>query len=544
MIPGEIQAVLEGRSKFPVSEWHGCYDDSWNGAIVPEAFAHPAKFSNGLIRRIIKHGLAQGYWREGDTVGDPFGGVALGGIIAGYYGLNWVGVELEERFCRMGAGYDCPGISKAEWVRWYNRFARNKDICPHCQARAQNWYEQRKRASGLFLDGGIGVIPSLAPHRYAGNIELHQRKWAAKGYDVDVRMVQGDSRRFAEIVGQVSAAVTSPPFTEDQPCASQTRALKDYESFKCGGVGAQKRTQEMQSPGQIGRLRAGEVQAVITSPPYAESIKGDHAERETAEESRAKRNTPGGSTGKSCRFGGYGASEGNIGNLKEGRLDAAITSPPYDENSKHDHTHNQRDDRRGFRQGRGCHRGSENYGETPGQIGNLSGGSVEAVVTSPPWEDQLNNHDKGWTPPKATPGVYQADYGATEGQIGNSTGETYWQAMRAVYEQMRLALKPGGVAAVVVKDYVKGGKRVPLCDDTLKLLVALGFEPLERVHAMLVKETVENTLFEGEVVKTKSRKSFFRRLCEAKGSPKIDWEEVLFVRKSVDLPNTRDTMDE
>jgi hypothetical protein len=33
------------------------------------------------------------------------------------------------------------------------------------------------------------------------------------------------------------------------------------------------------------------------------------------------------------------------------------------------------------------------------------------------------------------------------------------------------------------------------------------------------------------VVKTTSRKSFFRRLAEAKGSPAIDHEDVIIVRK-------------
>jgi hypothetical protein len=102
--------------------------------------------------------------------------------------------------------------------------------------------------------------------------------------------------------------------------------------------------------------------------------------------------------------------------------------------------------------------------------------------------------------------------------------------MHQVYGQCLLALKPGGVMAVVVKGYVKKGKIVDLPGDTLTMLTALGFEPIERVKAMLVKESSEETLFEGTVTKTKERKSFFRRLAEKKGSPRIDFEEVLFVR--------------
>ena len=44
-----------------VTQWHGCYDDSWNGVLVPDAFAHPAKFAPGLISRILRHMLERGH---------------------------------------------------------------------------------------------------------------------------------------------------------------------------------------------------------------------------------------------------------------------------------------------------------------------------------------------------------------------------------------------------------------------------------------------------------------------------------------------------
>ena len=83
-------------------QWWGCYNDSWRGKIVHEAFAHPAKYARGLIRRIYKHCNEEGWLRVGDTVIDPFGGVALGGLDAMYLGLNWVGVELESHSVALG----------------------------------------------------------------------------------------------------------------------------------------------------------------------------------------------------------------------------------------------------------------------------------------------------------------------------------------------------------------------------------------------------------------------------------------------------------
>ncbi|HEU4344036.1 MAG TPA: hypothetical protein VFU31_20975 [Candidatus Binatia bacterium] len=48
---------------------------------------------------------------------------------------------------------------------------------------------------------------------------------------------------------------------------------------------------------------------------------------------------------------------------------------------------------------------------------------------------------------------------------------------------------------------------------------------------MLTSEKRHTDLFEGETVKKTERKSFFRRLAEKKGSPRIDFEEVIIARK-------------
>ena len=81
-----------------ITRWDGCYRDGWQDLIVPEAFAHPAKYSRGLIHRIYRHLLERGYVRPGQTVLDPFGGASLGAIDAATCGLQWIGVELEENF--------------------------------------------------------------------------------------------------------------------------------------------------------------------------------------------------------------------------------------------------------------------------------------------------------------------------------------------------------------------------------------------------------------------------------------------------------------
>jgi hypothetical protein len=83
---------------------------------------------------------------------------------------------------------------------------------------------------------------------------------------------------------------------------------------------------------------------------------------------------------------------------------------------------------------------------------------------------------------------------------------------------------------VVVKGYVRNGALVDLPGQTLRLLTSLGFEPVERIRAWLTEERREAGLF-GEVVTTKSRQSFFRRLATKRGAPAVDFETVLVMRK-------------
>jgi hypothetical protein len=514
----------------PIVVWDGCYSLSWQGLIVGEAFAHPAKYAHGLIRRIIEHGLERGWWTVGSYIGDPFGGVALGGIVAGYYGLNWVGVELES-----------AATGGSPFVELGNR-----------------------------------------------NIDLHRAKWKALGYDVNVQLVQGDSREFATILRrlamidrleqakgspeQISAAITSPPYAESIGNEngidySKAKGPKDglKPSVARDSIGGPYGSTE----GNIGNCRLGSLEGVlpchnttqITTDGAAAAKSGEAldgspsdgkpsnemgtpvviVEQRTSSSSTTSKNQPkrvgngtiASTTSKLSVADAISDSTLLAVGTSELVLSAANSLSP----DKGPHLH-----------------ARPTVGMSARGNSNLRTGQVDACVTSPPWEnnsegvmraDKFNNPEAyaeqmmhaghGCSYEAAIRKMEKqkdaAHYGQSDGQIGNSTGQTYWEACAQVYQQVYQSLRPGGVMAVVVKDYVAKGKRVPLCDDTLKLLVSIGFEPIERVHAMLVKETVENTLFDGPVTRRRQKKSFFRRLAERRGSPRIDFEEVLVVRK-------------
>lgn len=132
-------------------DWHGLYREGWKGEIVDDAFAHPAKYARGLIRKIYSYAFEQGYLRPGDTVLDPFGGVALGALDAMKHGCNWIGCELEEKFVKLG---------NENLDRWEVHYRRS------------------------FPEWG--------------------RAW----------LVQGDSRQLCRVVEEAGIVVTSPPYAQ------------------------------------------------------------------------------------------------------------------------------------------------------------------------------------------------------------------------------------------------------------------------------------------------------------------------------------------
>ena len=370
------------------SQWYGAYDDGWGDLITEASYAHPAKFAKGLVYRIVKHGIERGYWKKGDTLLDPFGGVGLGGIAAAAHGMRWLGVELEARFVRMAAGYDCPGEAKSE---------SEADLCATCQRAIRDDKE-----------------PSAVPHRYAGNFDLHRVEWERAGCPQPM-ILQGDSRYLAAVVNTavVDGSVMSPPYGGLDPSATHAQGTSRKDP---------------------------------NSANYRPIAERDWQERET----------------------------------------------PRD------------------------------YGDTPGQIGAL---------TSPPYANRVDDHgtDKDGYDMVEKLGKY----GDSDGQIGNQREtETYWDACHQVYAGLLDLMTPGGVAAIVVKSFVRAKKIVPLPEMTAQLLEDVGFEIVEWTDAMLIAQDAQADIFGGEY--RKERKSFFRRLAERKGSPRIDSEVVIWARKPSD----------
>ncbi len=79
-------------------------------------------------------------------------------------------------------------------------------------------------------------------------------------------------------------------------------------------------------------------------------------------------------------------------------------------------------------------------------------------------------------PTQGSMGMVTFHYGRHPAQIGHLRGTRYWEAMRQVYTQARMALRPGGYLILILKDHIALGLRVPTTQHTIALCESLGFQ--------------------------------------------------------------------
>lgn len=418
---------------YPHEDWNGCYNGSWSSApLVPDAFAHPAKVPFALAERIYRHMLAQGWLAPGDRVIDPFGGIAGCGFHAALYGMHWTGVELEQKFVDLGN--------------------QNIDL----------WRDR------------------YAPHfpRYGS-----------------ARLLQGDSRRLAEVVAEADAVVSSPPYQEQQRGGGL--AVPGAQYVGGGGFGKNHGYQQGTStPGQLGAMPAGDYDAVVSSPPYSETRidgNGDEGASGLRDADGNYLRGPEGWQARKALGARYGSAEANLGNMPAGDFDGVVSSPPY----------LPKDDR------------------------------------TVPWghsHDGLQNEDerRGYSPIT----TFRGSYSDNPLNLGNPTGanqDTFWAAAAQIVAQCRQVIKPGGYAAWITGDFVRNKQRVPFGEQWLALCQAHGFEPVLWATAWKVENNgTQIDIFGNHHELTTSKVSFFRRLANRNNpDAAVENEDVIFMRASL-----------
>ncbi len=250
------------------------------------------------------------------------------------------------------------------------------------------------------------------------------------------------------------------------------------------------------------------VDKIVTSPPYASGgTKADENPENyiRREEARLKLFPMRPKT----FVGRYSGDRDNIGNLPYGQIDKIVTSPPYAEQvqgSRHsDHQPEQRKKRlikAGYNpddyqlgKGRQCEVVWE-YGKAEGQLGNLPYGNIDSIITSPPYEGSVTQG--GDTDAhKAKYGYQGENIGYTEDKsnIGNLKSQSYLEAMALVYRQCYKVLRDGGLCILVVKNFIRNQKEVDLKADTIKLCEQAGLSFIEEHHRILPSQSFWRTIY-------------------------------------------------
>lgn len=499
------------------SVWQECYKDSWKGIIAEAAYVHPAKFSKELIFRIIQHAMEEGFIQAGDTIFDPFGGVALGGLPSGLKGVRWVGLELEQRFVDLGH------VNITLWNKKYG----------------------------------------------------HLPQWVAP------ICLQGDSRHLIQVLReQCTCVVASPPYAESLNTDNNgiDRSKSKVPGGTRESRGAFQATAYSASPDNLGNLPPGSLDAAIASPPYAASLHNNESPDADAVRVRGKailHSGPATSGNPKYNLGnqGYGTAPGQLSALPPGSLDAAlvpspdcvIASPPHLQGLGKEHTYadpvkREHDSHRRIMTEKKI--ADPYYGSDPAQLGNMAPGCLaDVALSSPPYAQSIhdgNGIDASKLTGNPAAGHSQAHaegYGHSEGQLGamaavvgkkevisdsisqplaNEPQDTFWSAARTILGQVFAVLRPGGYTIWIVKSYCREGKIVDFPGQWRALAEHVGFVTLHEHHAMLVETHSEMGLFGEPVVMARTaRKSFFRRLYEnAHPENAIDYEVVFCMQKA------------
>jgi hypothetical protein len=307
--------------------------------------------------------------------------------------------------------------------------------------------------------GVLGVVAALKG-RNAVQVELEPKymEWMEKARENVEKLntltpkgrivnILGDSRRLTELLAEhVSTIITSPPFGDTNLAAGDPERRRE-RLLQAGHdptdfLGGSARNAVLKHYGQAS--------TVIVPPPYSDTNpfdKDDPGFWRKAHEmgNRWSPKPPEGVRPKSL-------SPDNIGNLPLGPIDAVITSPPFGEAN---------------RGGGIAVRGYEGkHGKDPGLH----------LRHDRPLSDNPNNISNLAFGDTAQLGEQQGDLQQLYRRLLTKKGQpTYLSEMLLVYKNMFDVLKPGGVACVVVKPFVKDRRVVDLPYITWCLLRAVGF---------------------------------------------------------------------
>lgn len=429
-------------------------DGICKGGVVPttlSSFDHPAKMLPPLAARIILT-----YSKEGDWILDPMCGIGTSIVEGLLRKRNVIGIELEHRWSK---------------VAWQNIH----------QTRKSSLFFKLGRA--MVIQGDARSIPYLISEYNS------------------LRALFGEEPFYGDLI------ITSPPYgnvfskTEDDWEARQKRIkeaagndadITDKRWFSKDSRRAKSKEAFYQDDygdenSQIANKPMAKVDTVIFSPPYGDLIGRDRLAEPSAsimDDMMIQKVTD------HLKYGDGGENIGQKGSHLIGSVkDTLSRSIPGRIVTQLEQVRKELDTLRSLTEA-----------QDP-----KNKGYIDLVAFSPPYADVVAT-GKGEGPHthvftkwlKNKYGIEDkveyskveryfkefsqefSGYSTNENNIGNEKVETYWDSMRTVYEGCLSVLKPGGYCILVTGDYYREKKRVPIGDDTIRLMENIGFEFMRR----------------------------------------------------------------
>ena len=483
-----------------------------------EAVSHPAKMNTRLVEFLVEE-----FTEEGHTILDPMGGTGSTGVIAALHGRNSILIDIEEKF--------------VEWMK------EAKKIVDGIQTLTKKGkitiLKGDARQLSKILNGVDSIITSPP---YSEGIGHDSGDNASEEFKERLEMQRRYTRQMtsegniAKLKhGSIDTVITSPPYADtkkggeadEEKMAERWDKVAEDKGWNTWGKTwkTEGRKRALKSLGSgysrseknIGNLPVGNIDTVITSPPYADTRKHDRrAKKEEAlnkmadklSEKSGNHHTPGRMKRIKSDYEGYGDSKDNIGNLTHGEISVIITSPPYEESlseKRHATPNTGRTEKLYKEKSLGSYPHSEN------QIGVLKSSDkeyqdlVDSIITSPPFANTFSDWDKKSRSSKEGQTPYYSDERFKKKQnIGNipyysddlnskrspkppKGKETYLEAMLKVYSEMFKVLKEGGRAIIVVKPFIRNKQVIDLPYHTWLLMSRCGFI-LEKLYKLRLKQ--------------------------------------------------------
>jgi DNA modification methylase len=169
------------------------------------------------------------------------------------------------------------------------------------------------------------------------------------------------------------------------------------------------------------------------------------------------------------------------------------------------------------------------YGRARGNVARLPYGSVDLVLTSPPYVCEVGQLNKAaWGAGHDLCPTATRNYSRDRRNLGHARGESYLEAMGDIYAACAAVLRPGGFLVVVTKGMRGGGALRDLAGATVALCQSAGLVYWQHVIALLA------TVRDGELI---ARPSFWQRtqvrraLARGERTHLVCHEDVLVFRK-------------